>query len=526
VPERRFGKDAFSWIRLPVSRAYIYPPGRRGLFALGAGLALVVGGLFAVDAFAGRATAVAAGGLTDSHALFGRDCSTCHTPFQGAEDLKCGGCHGRPGEGLARYGWARHYLYRSEDYDRSAATSLETGCAACHAEHKGRERSLRAVADARCLTCHELEGGFEDHPEFDFAAEGTPDQPNLVFPHVLHVREVMEEEELDVVEDACLACHVPTDGGRSFEPISFETSCDACHLGDGRTDPLPVIDGPGPGVYTLDRIRATGGPDALWAFYWDPNEFRSLGPRVAKGPVYHQDPWILFNLRRMRKELYPGTTLADLLRASATLPGAPSAPRALYEEAIATLRRQIEGLAGEPSEDVQEELDRLEGLLDQLESRLDDPLEPLDETRFLVRLADRAPGIESGEIDVEAYRAVIGDLTAECTGCHVVDDATISRVQKDQRTLVRAEFDHRAHVLDASCLDCHTAIPVRDYAFSDEDVPAEVDRAEILNLPALESCQSCHSDDGPAARCTTCHVFHPDRGAGAHLSRTRQGDGP
>lgn len=522
MADRRFGKDFFTALRLPVSRAYLQPPGRGRLFAIGGIAALVAGGVFAFDAFVGRAKAVASGPLTDSHALFAEDCATCHTPFKGVEARKCSSCHERAGNSLPEYGWQRHYTYRSQDFDRSAPASREAGCATCHGEHRGREASLQEVADARCLSCHEDVGFANDHPQFAFAAEEEADPANLIFPHILHVREVMKEEDLRMVESACVTCHQPDPAGRNFLPISFGTSCDACHMSSERTPPLPVVQGSGPGVQTLQDIRASGAPGTQWAHYWDPNEFRALGPRVTKSPVYHADPWVLHNLRRMRKELYPGAELADLLVASAGTPSPASSPRALHEEAVQTLRAQIEALGGEPSPDVQDELDRLTELVEDIEARLEDPWAPVDETRFMVGSSDLAPGVSTGEIDVEAYRSAIGDLTERCTSCHLIEDATLARVQKDQRTMVRAEFDHQAHVIHARCLDCHSRVPFDDWIDSEEDPPSEVDRAGIQNLPGIESCRSCHSSQGPSTACTSCHLFHPDRAGHADLTRVQR----
>ena len=65
------------------------------------------------------------------------------------------------------------------------------------------------------------------------------------------------------------------------------------------------------------------------------------------------------------------------------------------------------------------------------------------------------------------------DLTAACQECHVVEEATIKRVRADQTTLIRTEFSHRAHVTHAQCLDCHTAIPVREFLNSTDDPAPE-----------------------------------------------------
>lgn len=513
--DRRFEKGFFTRLRLGVAEKYIYPPGRGPLFLAGAAGIVILAGVFLADAFVGRAALVSQGPLSENHALFGNECSTCHVPFEGVPNASCENCHQQFGTELGVYSFERHYVYRSRDFDRSAPSSMEIPCATCHREHRGQERPLAQVADQYCLSCHTF-GSFENgHPEFRFAAENLADPANLRFPHVLHVREIMEEFDYVDVEAACLRCHTPQADGRGFEPISFARQCDQCHLTPSAATPyLPLRAGnaEGPGVRSLADVRRIGGPDALWADYWNPNEFRERPGEIQKRPVFHEDPWVLHNLRELRRELYPGAELADLLTTSPEVP-ARQVP-ALYREAVATLREQIQALRGDPSPEVQREIATLSGLLDRIEQRTERPFAPLDESRFEVSVADRAP-----DVDEVAYRTVIDSLTAQCQSCHVVERATIRRVQTDQRTLVRAEFDHRAHVIHARCLDCHNAIPIREALLTGEDPPAVLDRAEIVNLPTIETCQSCHTARGPAARCTSCHLFHPDKAHWANLSR-------
>ncbi len=516
----RFEKGYFSEERFPVAEKYVDPPGRGRLFVLGALGAAVVILLFLADAFVGGGATVTHGPLTESHALFGAECSTCHSPFEGVPDAKCQDCHQTFGSDPGHYTFDRHYIYRSGDLDRSAPGSSELTCATCHREHEGREAPLQWVANTQCSSCHEVTEVGRDHPEFAFAREGVPDASNLNFPHTLHVREMMVEYDLVDVESACLRCHEPEPSGRSFQPLSFERQCDACHLSSGGATPfLPLRSaaGGGPGVESLAQIRAAGEPGALWANFWNPTEFTERSGEIRKRPVYHADPWVLHNLRTIRQELYPGAELADLLRTSAEVPSGEG--RDLAREAAATLRAQIHALQGDPSPDVQDELQALEELLAEVERRVDRPATIIDDTRFDVGIADRAPGIASGEMAEAAYLAVADSLTAACRGCHLVERATIRRVQADQRTLGRAEFDHRAHVIHARCLDCHSAIPMRDYLVTEEDPPAEMDRAEIQNLPTLGTCLTCHTGGGASERCASCHLFHPDQDHRANLSR-------
>lgn len=508
--DQRFGKGFFSGRRLPVSPRYVRAPGRARLYAIG-GIALVlIVGLALSDAFLGTGSAIARGPLSQSHALFGSECATCHTPLEGVPDVKCESCHESARSATGTFSFERHYVYRSEEFDRSAPADREVSCAHCHREHEGRTASLVAVENAVCARCHGFRSFGADHPEFAFAAEGAFERPNLRFPHVLHVKQVLEEREVTGLEGSCLECHEPTADGRSFQPLSFERHCDACHLTQGTTTPpLPIAASGRVGVRTLQQIRAEADPATVWADSWNPNEFQERGGEVQKRPVYHADPWVMENLRRLRRELYPGARLAQLIAASADLPaGEPVAT--LHHEAIAALRGQVEALRGQPSRQVQRELDDLSELLTEAERRVNDPATPLDETRFDIGTADRSPALEAGELSAAAFGALIDSLTLECRSCHQVDRATIVRVQKDQRSIRNAEFDHSAHVIHASCLDCHDQIPIREFVEREEEPAPELDHAEILNLPASETCRSCHTSGRASVRCTSCHRFHPD----------------
>jgi hypothetical protein len=521
--DRRFEADAYSPSHLPMAKSHPPQRARARLYAFGAAAMVIVGLTFLADTFLGRATLVSNGPLSESHALFGRECAACHTPGEGVPDAKCASCHEKAGDPLGIYGFARHYLYRSADFDRSAPSTQEVPCASCHVEHGGRATTLQRVADARCQACHDIDSFASGHPDFDFAAERIADADGLRFTHVQHVREIFDEEELSRIEPACLRCHVPEPSGRFFQPISFARDCDACHLTSSTATPLLPIAGADatPGVQTVATVRDERTAAAAAADYWDPNEFRERDGQVQKRPVYHEDPWVVYNLGRLRRQLYPGAELADLLRASADVP--PGQARVLQEEAVATLRSRIQVLRGEPARAVQDELKRLEELLDAIEARWIDPFAPADPTRFDVRVADRAAALETGELDEGAFLDVVDSLTAPCQSCHVVEHATITRVQKDQRTLIRFEFDHRAHIIHAQCLDCHTTIPVRDWLDRDEDPSAALDRAAIQNLPTIETCRSCHERTGAPAECASCHLFHPDKAHWSNLSRYRQG---
>ncbi len=228
---------------------------------------------------------------------------------------------------------------------------------------------------------------------------------------------------------------------------------------------------------------------------------------MSKAPVYHRDPWILQNLRQLRALLYPDAGLADLLAVSPDVPQEDY--RQLYKEAIATLEEQALGLRGRPEPEVQADLKRIEKLLERLGREIQEPFAPLDETQFL--LAFEAPNPALDPTQVAEIETVVADLTEPCRQCHQVANATIARVRQSQRVLRRAEFNHRAHILQTRCLDCHAEIPIAELARTTGDIDPAVDNAEIQNLPRIEVCQGCHTARLGTNECVTCHYFHPNK---------------
>lgn len=508
-------KGLFSRAGLSVAARYLMPAGQRRPYVIGAMITLPLMVLFAVSAFAGKGELVSNGPLSSNHALFGQDCATCHKAFASVTNARCESCHEKAGDPVKAYGFETHYRYRSNQFDRTAASSKEAACFGCHTEHRGRDQSLIQITNSQCASCHF--SSFQEHPEFEFVTKGLADPANLKFEHTLHVREVRDDREFGDIEQTCVTCHVAEADGATFKPIAFDAQCGSCHLtSSAKTKPVPLLANATddrPGVLSLETIRNRQGPGTRWSFFTNPNEFQLLGDAVSKRPVYHADPWVLENLRFLRQRLYPTAELADLLRGSADIP--PRSVNALYEEAIRTLSARIAELKDDPRQTVQAELDQLTALLATVQQRLEDPLSPLNEGRFAVSVSDRNESISGPER--EAYDQVINDLTNPCQECHYVQQATIKAVQTDQRALVRAEFNHRAHVQHARCLDCHGQIPMTKYLASDEDADSTLDNAAILNDPPIATCRNCHAPKKAGYECVTCHVFHPDKGRRSNL---------
>ena len=522
----RQSKGTFGDADLPVAKKYVRPPGRNRIIWIGAALGGLAGIVLALNLGFGTGNLVANGPLSSAHAMLDNNCAACHTPFREVSSEKCSLCHERHTDALGAYTFNAHYVYTSRDRTRAFGREFEVSCAACHDEHRGRRPDLRVtVANARCESCHAIGDFSRGHPEFDFAAEAIPDDAGLAFTHVRHVEFVLDDRGADDPEVACLACHAPTADARGFQPIAFDVACGDCHLnGDVESVELPVQSagtaivrdsGDGValtlGVETLDTVRARLGPGEQWARRMSTAPFDVDGGLVVKTDVTHADPWILHNLRRLRRAIYPSGGLADLLVVSADV--APADETELYAEALATLRAEADGLRGQDEEWVQVALLELDRVMGMLEARIGDPNTTLNDTRF--RFGMRDSRLSDAQLhDIDAFAA---EVTEPCVSCHTVERATIGRVRQAQSVLRRARFNHRAHVIQRGCLDCHTDIPFAELLGAEGPIDPALDNAAIQNVPAIDTCRSCHAPDLVSDACVTCHDFHPSRSARSRL---------
>jgi uncharacterized membrane protein len=77
--------------------------------------------------------------------------------------------------------------------------------------------------------------------------------------------------------------------------------------------------------------------------------------------------------------------------------------------------------------------------------------------------------------------------------------------------LHRAEFNHRAHILDRRCLECHVEIPIADALDANTKIDILKDKSSIQNVPKKENCVECHTSTAASNRCVTCHFMHPNK---------------
>lgn len=515
-------KGTFADVRLPVTKKYIKPLSRKLMLIIGGISCGVVAVYYAVDSLLLQNTFISSGPVSANHANFEHECAKCHAPFKGVQDARCSTCHEKTNDQLGVYTFPAHYLYRSEMPSRIADArekhaADETMCAACHPDHNGRGAKITVVTNAKCATCH-YSSFNSDHPEFAFARTNAADDSTLKMTHVKHTKEVLKKLNTPNIETACLYCHSPMEDGKGFKPLDYDAHCGDCHLtAKTETASLPIRDPnnpASPGVETLEMIQRRKGPGTLWAFYTNANEFTVAGTRVKKSPVYHRDPWILENLKTVRSMLYTEVGLSDLLKAAGA--GAKKSKQLSYNEAIQTLRDYVTGLRSRPEKEIQIELMTIDSLLDIASRVVNMPGAALPDSLLRVSVQ-----MENAALTAQQKQDItdFGERIAKpCLECHVVERAAILSVKASQRTFARAEFDHRAHITQRRCLECHNAIPINDALSQDSIAVANavakiptLDVAATQNLPKKDNCIVCHTPGAGSNSCITCHFMHPNK---------------
>jgi len=217
------------------------------------------------------------------------------------------------------------------------------------------------------------------------------------------------------------------------------------------------------------------------------------------------------NLKAVRRQLYPDLGLAELLQSTQLTPRpiAKQHTATVYQKAIAALRDYSRGLRGRPEPELRKELARIDSLLKKTENKLRAPGGSFTQPKLLLPAAIMNPALSRQQID--ELNLFVDDLTKPCQQCHLVADASILQVQKDQRILNRAEFNHRAHIIHRRCLDCHTDIPMLQAAADSLALTKVADRSSIQNIPKIENCRECHNASQSSNQCITCHYYHPNK---------------
>ncbi|MCH9031102.1 MAG: hypothetical protein IIB00_02440, partial [candidate division Zixibacteria bacterium] len=324
-----------------------------------------------------------------------------------------------------------------------------------------------------------------------------------------------------LIEKACLTCHEPDPDGSNFARLDFEKHCADCHLTGGMESAALNVDGKNgdkAGVETLEMIRKRMGPRARWAYYMNPNEFETKagGRKVVKSPLHHADPWILENLNVLRRQLYPELELAELTKASGEV-GLANV-NDVHSEALEKLQAYSDELKSRPEEELAIEIKTIDSLIRKLRREIE-----LESFTSSPRLTEKSffdptsatldPSLSPEKID--ELKGLVVALTGKdnklCQQCHTVQYASVMRVSAEQEILNRVEFNHRAHILESGCLDCHTDIPVTSEMSAGKTVDSTLDRAAVQNIPGIKNCRSCHTSSGASTNCVSCHLFHPNK---------------
>ena len=541
-------KGKFSDILLSVSGKYIIPVSRKLMIRAGFLGCLLLMFYFTFDFFFQGQSFIASGPVSSNHANFENDCAACHDLGNAVVDENCSRCHEKTSE-FAVYDFKTHYLYRSGDYSRVAKVATEheadeMNCRSCHVEHNGRDGAITQVSDSKCLKCHAYGSFNKNHPEFEFANpdsfRSSSDDTTLVMTHIRHTffllqkisgisnldssaMATLSEESEHFFEQACLSCHIPDPDGKNFADLNFETNCSDCHLGGDRAieglTAKASINSSEPGVESLKMIQKRGGPGVSWAYTVNPNLISDEDGEVSKSPVYHEDPWILENLKQIRKRLFPQSrdgNLYDLLKTSGL--GGKQQVDTLYNEAIQTLQEYTNELQARP--ELRDDLTKMNSLLRIAKKIIARPTTSKTKSTFDFPFEKNTSPLNQQQ--KEGFLQLAFDLTSsdgpECQKCHILENASIRRVQANQDELFRAEFDHRAHILETNCTECHHEINIdpatllkakSSLTTSKQEFP--FDKAATHNLPQIASCQDCHAAQKVSNTCVTCHKFHPNK---------------
>jgi hypothetical protein len=207
------------------------------------------------------------GRMSEPHAILEKNCAACHVQKAAvfsarADNQACLSCHDGP----------VHHANQIATPD----------CATCHTEHRGRA-NITAVSEKSCASCHanlqtsgassryspRIQNFSGAHPEFAVLREKRSDPSTIKLNHAIHMKPIRRGPTGPIVQLACGDCHrpaavknswkyadaayqknsadtapqnsatpnpgallprSPSSGRELMAPVSFASSCAACHL--------------------------------------------------------------------------------------------------------------------------------------------------------------------------------------------------------------------------------------------------------------------------------------------------------
>jgi hypothetical protein len=121
---------------------------------------------------------------------------------------------------------------------------------------------------------------------------------------------------------------------------------------------------------------------------------------------------------------------------------------------------------------------------------------------LIARLVNQLARLEGGNtpapgpIGSDAAAAALTTLAGPCLKCHVMDGARLAPVPAATRVFRRATFTHKPHLPQADCVSCHRGVSASKLA------------TDVI-VPAVATCQSCHTPSKARSDCAACHTYHP-----------------
>ena len=482
------------------TKTYVYPPRRLRLILISLAGGLAVAAALTVAVLGGKKTLATPGPLSSAHAPFETKCANCHAPS--VVDVRCENCHDPFGSN--RYRNAGHVWFGTKDLAK-VRNAKTIDCADCHSDHHGRKFPMAQVDERDCARCHFPT--MSRHPEFSIVKTGVTKDEGILFTHNRHVAVTVKAGL-----DRCQFCHEPTADRRGFQTLSFDRHCARCHTkrgSVGATDPFPRR-----AVILPEDI------DAPWAEKKVKDTQKVGRANAVVDKLEHQDPWVIFNLWKISREVDSGglaakravlvrrieeiryqlrepptrgMSSAKLRREEQRLAGrvaslsraaSSSFERSRAEQDLARIRVQIEVGPGQ--------MTALRGPdRRQLEADLAQRLEYL---AYFDSVA--SPAISVPPEQREERFAALRALTAPCTKCHIYDGPIMESVKAALPVLEHARFNHLPHIEQKRCEYCHTGIP-------------KSKKAAQVNIPGVKICSDCHKPGETRDDCAECHFYHP-----------------
>lgn len=189
-----------------------------------------------------------AGSMSPGHRALSVKCNTCHQkPFTPVSDQVCENCHKS----------VQHHI---ADPKLHAQVFENVSCSSCHMDHRGNKGLIRQD-NQQCVSCHgkikkshqdtelaDIHDFSTDHPAFKLTFKAGPnssekrvaqseasklvEHSGLKFSHAEHFdKALIELADGNIRDIGCADCHVPSESGIGFTPMTMPLTCQQskCH---------------------------------------------------------------------------------------------------------------------------------------------------------------------------------------------------------------------------------------------------------------------------------------------------------